>query len=411
VSDSTVVPQRKEELHQSASWLLAVLIVSVFLIEMLIMLFLPLLHQVSGLAETLLDATTLSLLLFPIFYFLVFRPLTRSIAERRQTEARLQLAASVFTHASEGIMIADAAANIIEVNDTFSAITGYSRDEVLGQNPRLLKSGRQGPEFYRAMWQALLENGNWQGEVWNRRKDGELYAAMVNIAVVRDDNGRTQNYVALFTDVTPMKARQEQIEYLAHYDVLTGLPNRVLFADRLQHAMAQNQRRGRSLALAYLDLDGFKTVNDNHGHEVGDNLLVAVTGRMKAALREGDTLARIGGDEFVAMIDDLDDSFDLEPVLVRLLKAVADPVNLNGVVLNVSASIGVTLYPQDEADADTLLRHADQAMYVAKQAGKNRYCLFDAGEGRNPASRPAGTALVSEPDGQDVAGISRSGMD
>lgn len=389
MSDNTVVPQKTEELHQSAGWLLAVLIVSVFLIEMLIMLFLPLLHHMSGLAETLLDASTLSLLLFPIFYFLVFRPLTRSIAERSRTEARLQLAASVFTHASEGIMITDAEASILEVNGTFSAITGYGRHEVVGRNPRLLKSGRQGPEFYEAMWRALAEDGHWRGEVWNRRKDGELYAAMVNISAVRDANGKTRNYVALFTDVTPMKERQQQIEYLAHYDVLTGLPNRVLLADRLQHALAQSQRHGRPLVLAYLDLDGFKAVNDNHGHEVGDNLLVAVTSRMKEALREGDTLARIGGDEFVAMIDDLENPDDLGPVLVRLLHAVADPLVVNGVVLNVSASIGVTRYPQDEGDAETLLRHADQAMYVAKQAGKNRYHLFDAGQARAAAGRQA----------------------
>ncbi|HEX8978403.1 MAG TPA: PAS domain S-box protein [Parasulfuritortus sp.] len=186
-----MVPQEKEELHQSAGWLLAVLIVSVFLIEMLIMLFLPLLHHMSGLAETLLDASTLSLLLFPIFYFLVFRPLTRSIAERSRTEARLQLAASVFTHASEGIMITDAEASILEVNDTFSAITGYGRDEVVGRNPRLLKSGRQGPEFYESMWRALAEDGHWRGEVWNRRKDGELWSTSPRYATPTGRRGTT----------------------------------------------------------------------------------------------------------------------------------------------------------------------------------------------------------------------------
>lgn len=378
MSDNTVVAG-KEALHQSAGWLLVVLIVSVFLIEMLIMFILPLLHLASQVESTMLDATVLSCLLFPIFYFMVFRPLTRSIAERRQTEARLHLAASVFTHASEGILITDAAVNIIEVNDTFSAITGYSREEALGRNPRMLKSGRQGPDFYAAMWHAINEQGTWQGEVWNRRKDGELYAVMLSISAVRDRSGRTQNYVALFTDVTPMKERQQQIEHLAHYDVLTSLPNRVLLSDRLQHAMARCQRRGRSLALAYLDLDGFKSVNDLYGHEIGDSLLVALADRMKTALRDGDTLARIGGDEFIVLIDDLVETADLEPVLVRLLEAVATPVTVGDLELDLSASIGATLYPQDETDAGGLLRHADQAMYIAKQAGKNRFHLFDPG--------------------------------
>jgi diguanylate cyclase (GGDEF)-like protein len=198
--------------------------------------------------------------------------------------------------------------------------------------------------------------------------------------MVRDAAGEPQNYVALFTDITPMKEHQRQLEHIAHFDALTGLPNRVLLADRMQQALTQSQRRGLSVAVVYLDLDGFKAVNDQYGHGLGDDLLVALAHRMKGALRDGDTLARIGGDEFVAVLVDLDQVQDAEPVLDRLLHAAANPVLLGDSTLQVSASIGVTVYPQDGSEVDLLLRHADQAMYVAKQAGKNRFHLFDVAQ-------------------------------
>ena len=299
------------------------------------------------------------------------------ITERQLAQGRLKLAASVFTHAREGITITDARGSIIEVNDTFSRVTGYSREEAIGQNPRLLQSGRHGADFYAKMWAELDNKGHWSGEVWNRRKNGEVYAELLTISAVRNAVGKTQNYVALFTDITPMKDHQRQLERIAHFDALTSLPNRVLLADRLSQGLAQSQRRQKGLAVAFLDLDGFKAVNDTHGHEVGDHLLIALAQRMKAALREGDTLARIGGDEFVAVLADLDDAGACEPVLQRLLQAAAESVVVGDAVLQVSASVGVTLYPQDGSEADLLMRHADQAMYQAKQAGKNRYHLFD----------------------------------
>lgn len=302
---------------------------------------------------------------------------SRNITERKQAEIKLQLAASVFTHAREGIIITDAAGHIIEVNDTFTQISGYSRAEAIGQKPKILQSGRHGSEFYAEIWKSLEKHHYWCGEIWNRRKNGEIYAEMLTISAVRDDTGKTQNYVGLFSDITQMKDHQKQLEHNAHYDALTGLANRVLLADRLQHAMNQSQRRQRSLAVVYLDLDGFKSVNDSYGHEIGDELLIAVAQQMKDALRDGDTLARIGGDEFVAVLVDLEQTADCEPILLRLLSAAAEPVTVNNIALQVSASIGVTLYPQDAADAEQLMRHADQAMYTAKQAGKNRYHLFD----------------------------------
>ena len=302
------------------------------------------------------------------------------LTERKQAEEKLKLAANVFSHAREGIMITDAKGIIIDVNDTFTATAGYSREEAIGQNPRILKSGRQSPDFYVDMWQVLLEKGFWSGEVWNRRKNGEVYAEMLNISSVKEVSGKIINYVALFTDITLMKEHEGQLERIAHYDLLTNLPNRVLLADRLSQAMLQCSRHAQSLAVVFLDLDGFKHVNDAYGHDVGDELLIALSIRMKEALREGDTLSRIGGDEFVAVLTDLTAVEDCEPVLERFLLATSEPVTIGDVVVNVSASIGVTLYPQDSVNADQLMRHADQAMYVAKQSGKNRYHLFDTAQ-------------------------------
>ena len=300
------------------------------------------------------------------------------VIEKARAEDRLQLSARVFTHAREGIVITDVQQRIVEVNDMFTQITGYSREEALGQNPRaLLQSGRHSDDFYTARKQTILEQGFWTGEVWNRRKNGEVFVEMLTISLVRDADGAPQNYVALFTDITPMKEHQRQLEHIAHFDALTNLPNRVLLADRLQNALTQCQRRGHSVAVVYLDLDGFKAVNDLHGHGVGDELLVTLSQRMRAVLRETDTLARIGGDEFVAVLVDLVLVQEAEPVLQRLLKAASAPVEVGDLSLQVSASIGVTIFPQDNAEADLLLRHADQAMYVAKQAGKNRYHVFD----------------------------------
>jgi diguanylate cyclase (GGDEF)-like protein/PAS domain S-box-containing protein len=309
------------------------------------------------------------------------------ITERNKAEEKLHLAASVFTHAREGITITTPDGTIIDVNDTFTRITGYSRDEVLGRNTRILGSGRQGKEFYAAMWRDLIENGNWYGEIWNRRKNGEVYAEMLTISAVRDAEGNTRHYVALFSDITALKEHEKQLEHIAHYDALTTLPNRVLLADRLQQAMTQAQRRGQRLAVAYLDLDGFKAINDHHGHEAGDQLLMTVAIRMKQTLREGDTLARLGGDEFVAVLLDLTDIKAGVHMFNRLLDAAADSVPFGNIVLQVSASLGVTFYPQvEDVDADQLLRQADQAMYRAKLAGKNRYHVFDDENDRNVRS-------------------------
>ena len=320
-----------------------------------------------------------------------FNHLLQVLSLRQQalqdSREELQLLASVFTHASEGIMITAANNTIIDTNQAFSRITGYSAEEVRGRNPQMLGAGRQPAEFFAALWRRLAVDGEWQGEFWNRRKNGEVFAALMTISTVRDADGKVTHYVGLFSDITESKMHEQQLEQIAHFDALTKLPNRLLLGDRLQQALVQAQRRGQPLAVVFLDLDGFKAVNDQHGHAAGDHLLVEVAARMKNALREGDTLARIGGDEFVAVLLDLADDKRCEPMLNRLLAAAAQPVPLGDALLQVSASLGVTFYPQaTDVAADQLLRQADQAMYRAKLGGKNRYHIFtpelDVGDGK-----------------------------
>jgi diguanylate cyclase (GGDEF)-like protein/PAS domain S-box-containing protein len=301
----------------------------------------------------------------------------QDITEQKNAKEKLTLAASVFTHARESIAISDAAGKVLDMNKTFTHITGYSREECIGKFIQNFHFGRQSPELDADMWQALVIEGFWSGEIWSRRKNGDVYAEMKTITAVRDENGITTHYVSLGNDITLTKKHQKQLEHMAHYDILTDLPNRALLADRLSQAMLQCSRHKQSIAVVFLDLDGFKVVNDTYGHSRGDELLIALSRRMKETLRKGDSLARIGGDEFVVVLAGLAIVDDCWPILERLLLAVSEPVTVSDVVLNVSASIGVTLYPQDNVDADLLLRHADQAMYVAKESGKNRYHLFD----------------------------------
>jgi diguanylate cyclase (GGDEF)-like protein/PAS domain S-box-containing protein len=307
--------------------------------------------------------------------------ISRDVTEAMHAESRLRLAAGVFTHAREAIMITEPDGAILDVNDSFTRITGYTRDEAMGKNPRILNSGRHSEEFYLRMWATITNEDHWSGEIWNRRKNGEVYPGMITITSVRDAQHQVKNYVCLFSDITSQKNHQIELEHIAHYDTLTGLPNRALFADRLEQALLHSQRRNRALSVIFLDLDGFKLVNDAYGHAAGDELLIALSQRMKAAMREGDSLARIGGDEFVAVMADLDPHDDCIPILERLLEAASTPVNVHtgqGLIpVQVSASIGMTSYPRDGVDGELLMRHADQAMYLAKQSGKNRYHLFD----------------------------------
>ncbi len=297
---------------------------------------------------------------------------------------RLRLAHSVFEHSREGIAITGLDGLITDVNEAFTRITGYTREEALGHNPNILSSGRQSKAFYTAMWQTLNREGSWSGEVWNRRKDGEVYAELLSIHTVTDGQGRPRHYMALFSDITATKEHQSQLEHMAHFDALTNLPNRVLLGDRLQQSLTLAHRRTSLLAVACIDLDSFKSINDAHGHPVGDQVLLELSKRMKRVLREGDTLARLGSDEFVAVLLDLPDAHAAAPTLNRLLAVTSQPVVCDNTSIRVSGSVGVTFYPQlDDVDADQLLRQADRAMYQAKLAGKNRYHVFDEAQDRS----------------------------
>jgi len=298
--------------------------------------------------------------------------------ERRAYDKQLKLSSQVFNNTHEGITITNAQKEIVDVNPAFSVITGFSREEVIGKNPRILSSGKQSQKFYADMWQGINELGHWQGEVWNRRKDGELYAELLTISTLLDENGKIINYIGVFTDITQSKQQQEKLSLMAHYDLLTGLPNRALFTDRFHQAIAHSKRTVQQLAVCFLDLDNFKPVNDNYGHNVGDDLLIEVANRITGSIREEDTVSRQGGDEFALLLNDIESIGQCEITLERILCALAEPYLIDSIQHNITASIGVTLYPADNEDIGTLIRHADQAMYQAKQSGKHRYHVFDS---------------------------------
>jgi len=300
------------------------------------------------------------------------------VSKRKHAEKELRLAARVFSDTHEGITITDANRIIVDINPAFSNITGYSREDVIGQHTRILGSGKQSPKFYQDMWLQVEEHGHWQGEIWNRKKGGELYAELITISVLKDEHEQVVNYVGVFADITDSKQQQEQLSLMAHYDVLTGLPNRALFTDRFAQAIAHSKRTEHQLAICFLDLDNFKPVNDNYGHEIGDQLLIEVAKQITASIREEDTVSRQGGDEFAILLNDIHSFSQCEQTLQRIHHALAQPFIIDGHSHKITASSGVTLYPDDEGDIDTLLRHADQAMYQAKVEGKHRYHLFNA---------------------------------
>lgn len=315
--------------------------------------------------------------------------LKRQSDRLRENEARIRLAASVFSNAREAITITDGQGRITDVNDTFCRVTGYQREEAVGQSIAFLQAPQDRAEFMHQVWAEVQESGYWHGEVSKQRKNGTLYANLCTISEIKGPDQRSLHYACFFSDITAIKDYQRQLEHIAYYDPLTGLPNRVMLSERLQQAKAQAQRRGTSLAIVYLDLDGFKPVNDRYGHQTGDRMLVGIAHAMREALRGGDSIARFGGDEFVAFISDLEQPGDCLPVLQRLLEAAATTVHVGELDLSVSASLGVSIYPQDDGDIDQLVRHADQAMYLAKQNGKNQIQFYD------PAKEASVKALSS----------------
>lgn len=301
----------------------------------------------------------------------------QNVSERKKADEKIKLISRVFTDTHEGVLITDSKGLVVDVNPAFCEITGYQRQEVLGKSPSILRSGKQTKEFYQDMWSQIEANGYWQGEIWNRKKTGELYAELLTISSLFNDEAEVVNYIGLFTDITENKKQQEKLSQMAHYDLLTGLPNRVLFVDRFKQAIAHSNRSGCKLAVCYLDLDNFKPVNDNYGHAAGDSLLIDVAERIAASIREGDTVSRQGGDEFALLINDVHTNAHCEEAVQRVINALESPCVIEGVEHEITASIGVAIYPDDDNDIDTLVRHADNAMYQAKLSGKNRYYIFD----------------------------------
>ncbi len=296
-----------------------------------------------------------------------------AISPEKQVERDLQIAASVFERSHDAIIISDQDNRIIDVNPAFTRITGYTRADVLGRNPAMLSSGRHCDKFYQAMWRDITERGHWRGEIWNRRKDGEEYPELLSITrVVLDDDGRW-HHVAVFSDLTVLKNHAAELYQAAHYDPLTGLPNNRLLMERLQHAIGHADRTGRQLAVCVLDLDGFKRINDEFGSAAGDRALSQMAERLKLTLRGDDLVARMGGDEFILLLQEVEN----ESVYERILDTISEPLSIGPATVSLSASLGITLYPRDHSDADRLLRHADQAMYAAKEEGRHTYRFFD----------------------------------
>ncbi|WP_151705267.1 EAL domain-containing protein [Nitrincola alkalilacustris] len=299
------------------------------------------------------------------------------ITQQKRTEARLREAAAVFENTSDGVLITDLQAHIQAVNAAFTEITGYSEEEVVGTTPALLKSGRHACDFYQAMWASLLETGAWQGEVWNRRKNGELYPQYLRLNTVYGEQGRATNYIGVFSDISHQKRSEAQLEHLTHYDPLTQLPNRLLLLSRLDHAVEQAQRSGHHVAALYMDLDRFKTINDSFGHSAGDEFLKAIATRIKYHLRKEDTLARLGGDEFMLVMEGVSHPDQAATVAQSILDLLKQPVTLStGHDVVVGASIGISLYPEDAGNALELVQYADTAMNVAKSRGRDQHCFF-----------------------------------
>jgi diguanylate cyclase (GGDEF)-like protein/PAS domain S-box-containing protein len=293
-----------------------------------------------------------------------------------QANERLQLFAKMFENSGEAILITDADKNILTVNPAFEQITEYSLTEVLGQNPGILSSGKQDDTFYQKMWSSISEKGSWSGEIWNRRKSGDIYPEWLSIGAVKNSKGQVINYISLFSDITERKEAEQRIQFMAHYDSLTQLPNRALFSDLLHHAMVVAHRGKEKVGLMFLDLDKFKSINDTLGHLAGDQLLQSVALRLKSCVRESDTVCRQGGDEFMILLEEIRSAEDMEQIAQKIMNEMSVPHQLGTVEKIVSFSIGGAIYPDDADSEEKLTKCADQAMYIAKESGRNNFKLY-----------------------------------
>lgn len=307
----------------------------------------------------------------------------QDITERKRIDSELRIAATAF-ESQEGMIVTDANAVILKINHSFTRITGFSPEEAVGKTMKLLKSGIHDTAFYQVMWNSILNQGYWQGEIWNKRKDGDIYPEWLTITAVKDSNHIVTHYVGTMIDITARKAIEDRVHHLAHYDVLTDLPNRSLLTDRLHQALAQARREKSKLALMFLDLDNFKPVNDSLGHDMGDLLLKAVALRLEDCIkRESDTVSRVGGDEFVIILPHIEANEDAATIAEKIVNALTEPFEINHHVINISCSIGIGVYPLHGTDVTTLMQVADNAMYEAKRAGRACFRFYDS-ETTNP---------------------------
>jgi diguanylate cyclase (GGDEF)-like protein/PAS domain S-box-containing protein len=300
------------------------------------------------------------------------------VTEAHQQKAQLELSERVFAHSSEALMITDALGIIVSVNDAFCAITGFPREEAIGSTPRILKSGRHDDEFYKEMWQATLAKGRWDGEVWDRRKNGEIYPKWLSITVVRDAQGQVINFIGSFSDISARKAAEQEIQYLAHHDALTGLCNRYSLESRLAQSLVEAKRANRSLTVMFIDLDRFKVINDTLGHHIGDMLLIATAQRLSSCVRESDIVARLGGDEFIVVSTGHVGADHAIPVALKILESLGAPHFIDGKLLHSTPSIGIAAFPENGEDTDSLMKHADAAMYYAKESGRNNFQFYSS---------------------------------
>jgi diguanylate cyclase (GGDEF)-like protein/PAS domain S-box-containing protein len=292
--------------------------------------------------------------------------------------SRLALSAhQVIENMLEGVMVTDAEMKILDVNATFTRVTGYTADDVLGKTPRVLKSGEQKPVFYQKMWTALIKNGYWQGEIMNRRKNGETYIEWLTITAIKDERDTVTHYLGVFTDISKHKRAQETIRHMAYYDTLTDLPNRALFRDELRAALSTAEKQHTMLGVLFLDLDRVKVINDTLGHDMGDRLLRGIAERLKHGTRGGDVVARLGGDEFMLLLTNIHQKNEILAITEKILASIRPPFHFDHHELFTTASIGISVYPHDGRDAETLLKNADTAMYRAKRRGRNNYQVFD----------------------------------
>lgn len=334
----------------------------------------PMLGNATPLFWGFFDPLFLTALVAPALYFFVFRPMHEQqlILEKQKNE--LAIAAVTF-NAHDGVIVTDESHIIIRVNQSFTKITGYESEDVLGKTPAVLQSGRQSPEFYSQMKEALACDKCWQGEIWNRRKSGEIFPEWLTITSVGSDSGK-QYYVGVFSDITNRKLYEEKISFMAYHDQLTRLPSRELFYEALSNALSQVNRRQDSLALFYLDLDGFKAINDAYGHEAGDEVLKIVSRRLESCVRDEDTVARLGGDEFAIILSGIASSSDATSVAEKIIRKLSETMNLQAdISCTVGVSIGIAIYPEHGAEIDRLIGAADSAMYKSKLGGKNSYTI------------------------------------